>query len=292
MKLKITRRSTSFCYCFLLAVFLIAAMPISSRALQNAQIAIYDDSAFPDGGAWAEGLTAIRSMLNYYGYSYINLTPDELNQTENLYDFFQVIIFGGGWAGGYNTTVTEAGYNHIRTFVLSGGGYFGICAGAYFASDIVSWKPNMIVPRQTYDYPLNLFTGAGIGPVLGIAAWTEPTGCTTGITSGAAMTVVAMDSSGFPDIQTELPVLYFGGPVLVPGDKTNPAVQIIGRYQVPHKPANNTAAMILFPYGAGKVFLSGTHPEISFNVNNCTLYYDINTWEFMNRVILQLLSSQ
>ena len=54
-------------------------------------------------------------------------------------------------------------------------------------------------------------------------------------------------------------------------------------YDAPGARANGTPAMILFRYGKGRVFLSGPHLEISFD--NCNLYYDNETWQFMDRII-------
>jgi hypothetical protein len=44
---------------------------------------------------------------------------------------------------------------------------------------------------------------------------------------------------------------------------------------------------ILFPYGNGNVFLSAPHPEVSFD--DCSLWYDSETWELMNSIISLLI---
>ncbi len=203
-----------------------------------------------------------------------------------------MLVYGGGWAGGYNELINRFGYRNIRKFVRNGGGYFGICAGSYFASDIVMWKQDSETPVEIYnfEYPLNLFRGVARGAIFGIKEWTSPTGCSSGITHGAKMTTVNIINSILPDISSELKILYYGGPIFIPFIKEKNKVTVVATYKVPGTPADGKPAMILFTYGRGKVFLTGPHPEISFD--NCHLYYDTTTWELMNSIFSLLMNNQ
>lgn len=49
---------------------------------RKVDVAVYDDSRYTYGGAWATGLNAIKSMLETYGYTYMTVTPDNVNQTD------------------------------------------------------------------------------------------------------------------------------------------------------------------------------------------------------------------
>lgn len=257
----------------------------TGKAFSGVDVAVYNDSSYPNGGAWVEGITAINAMLDAYGYSHEDITPDTVNSTTDLHSLYKVIIFGGGWAAGYNTYITKSGYDNLRKFVADGGGYFGICAGSYFPSDLVAWKPDYSTPREIYNYPFDLFKGMGIGAVLGIKTWTSPTGCSTGITEGAAMTTVTINNTVLPDVSPQLPILYYGGPLFVPAQELKDQVTVVATYEVPGKPSDASPAMILFPYGEGMVFLTGPHPEVSFNTETCTLYYDNETWKLMDSVL-------
>jgi len=46
---------------------------------------------------------------------------------------FDVLINGGGREGKIRRNITDSGLEKIREFVKSGGGFIGICAGAYLA---------------------------------------------------------------------------------------------------------------------------------------------------------------
>lgn len=266
--------------------------PVSKAyGLTGADVAIYNDTTLPDGGAWVQGLEAIKLALDASGYSHEDITPDDVNGTKDLNTFFKVIMFGGGWAGGYNTYITRSGYTNLRNFVVNGGRYFGICAGSYFPADRVFWKPDYETPGELYNYPFNLFKGIGVGALLGIKEWTAATGCDTGITEGAAMTTVAIKTSVLPGIGSQLAILYYGGPFFVPAAELRDSVTVLATYQIPAGgPGDGKPAMILFPYGKGKVFLSGPHPEVSFDANGCALYYDSETWKLMDSVMQLLMA--
>lgn len=271
----------------LFALFLFY-MPVNSWGLNSADIGIYNDTSFPEGGAWSEGLTAIKAMLDTYGYTHEDITPTDINNPSlNLSSLYRMVIFGGGWAGGYNTSVSETGFNNIRGFVANGGGYFGICAGAYFASDMIMWKQNWLAPIEVYNYPLDLFNGLGLGAVVSIKEWTASTGCASGITKGAAMTSVRIDNSVLPGIDNVLNILYYGGPAFFPNPfAPTTGFTVAATYMVPGDLLDGTPAMITYTYGNGKVFLSGPHPEVSFY--DCSLTYDNATWKLMKSVISML----
>lgn len=251
-------------------------------------VAVYDDSRYTYGGAWATGLNAIKSMLETYGYSYMSVTPDNVNQTD-LSSIARVIIFGGGWAGGYITYLNSNGYKNIREFINQGGGYIGICAGAYLACDKIFWKPDTFSSGNWYDYSLDLFAGTGWGVVPGIIDWTAPTGCRSPINQGAAMTTIQIDQQFFSGSSETLPILYYGGPILTPYAASQDSVKVLGKYVVPSSPADGSTAMAMASYGKGHVFLSGPHPEISFDNTTCRLYTNDQGWSLLDQVLQYLI---
>ncbi|MBF0557205.1 MAG: hypothetical protein HQL08_00325 [Nitrospirae bacterium] len=271
-----------FCCSF---VFILS--PSNSRALTGADVAVYNDTGYQGGGTWMDGLLAIESMLSYYGYTYEQITPDELNATPNLNSLYKMIIVGGGWAGGYNYLINYNGFENIRNFVSNGGGYFGICAGAYLASSIVMWTVDFQSPVNAYYYPLNLFSGISAGVIPHIKGWYSLTNCSTSITEGAAMTTININTTALPDINPTLNVLYYGGPFFIPLYGSGQNVTVLGTYPSVGAPSDGYGAMVMFNYGSGKVFLTGPHLEVSFS--NCSLWYDPNTWKFMKTVIAKLI---
>ena len=272
------------------AIVIGASLPAQCWGHEKTVVAIYNDTSCENKGVWRDGIFAIKAMLTKYGYCHHDIAPNEINTSQTLNDSFRMIIFPGGWAGTYNLNIKQSGFRHLREFVSRGGGFLGICAGAYFACDVVIWKPDANTPEERYDYPLNLFEGIGKGVVAGIKEWTAPTGCASGITRGAAMVMVKIDNHILPIGSSRLRMLYYGGPFFdpLPFGNQPKTVKVIATYMVPGSPADGKPAMIYFRYGKGKVFLSGIHPEISFD--DCTLHRDKKTWKFMDAVISMILS--
>lgn len=281
--------------CLLLLPAFFHALSLAAMADEtSAMIAVFNDTESPDGGAWEDGLDGIRAMLDYYGYAHEDLTPEDLNTADSLNSRYDAIIFGGGWAGGYNTTITSQGFETIRNFVADGGGYFGICAGAYLAANVVVWKPDWASPMEVYIYKLHLFNGAGVGTMLSIIPWNGATGCPATITEGAVATTITLNTEEFPDMDSELDILYYGGPALFswPNSGQKPSIRVVAWYQLPVGEMgagfSSAPAMILFPYGNGTVFLSGPHPEIMFT--NCQLSYPEKGWALMAAMLRELIN--
>ncbi len=269
-----------------LRIALLVSWPVLSWGMVD--VAIYDDSAYTYGGTWTAGIDAIKTMLESYGYSYVTVTPDNVNLS-NLTSIARVIIFGGGWTGGYITYLNSYGYENISQFISQGGGYIGICAGAYLACDKIFWKPDTVTLGQWYNYPLNLFAGTGVGVVSDIMDWTEPSGCSDPIKEGAAMTTVLIDNQFFVTSTEMLSILYYGGPILTPYANSQNSVQVLGKYIVPGSPADGSTAMVMASYGKGNMFLTGPHPEISFDNSTCRLYPNTEGWDLLHQVLQHLI---
>lgn len=78
-----------------LIVITAISLPGSSWCLLGADVAVYNDTALSGGSAWKEGLEGIKAMLDSYGYSHEDITPDDVNTNGNLQNLYKVIVFGG-----------------------------------------------------------------------------------------------------------------------------------------------------------------------------------------------------
>jgi putative intracellular protease/amidase len=74
--------------------------------------------------------------------SITRITPDEI-RTGALTNY-QVVIFAGGSASKQAEALAEDGREAVRQFVGAGGGYIGICAGAYLATSGFTWGLNLV----------------------------------------------------------------------------------------------------------------------------------------------------
>jgi len=60
---------------------------------------------------------------------------------------FHVLVVPGGSGSGEAKAITAAGREALRRFVRNGGGYVGVCAGAYLAASNYSWSLALIDAR-------------------------------------------------------------------------------------------------------------------------------------------------
>ena len=206
------------------------------QALENnATIALYSGN-----GSWEESVEALKNMFNWMGQDAMLIDAKFINQKS--LDNFNLICFPGGNMYQYSHDISSGGKEKIRTFIRDGGGYVGICGGAYFASEKVIWRGNRL-PMTS----LNLYSGTAQGPVDKIVPYPE-----------YGMCQVNIEDVVHPIIEGEkspMWMLYYWGPALIPADANK--VTILARYD-----AANYPAMLCFQYGEGRVFLIGTHPEI------------------------------
>jgi len=195
-------------------------------------VAIYYDQ-----GVWPAGREAVEHMLTAHHVSWQRVNAKAVNGGDLAE--FDVFWLPGGWSGDYWSRISGRGMEHLRQFVRQGGGFVGICAGAFFASALIVWE------GESFDYPVGLFAGQTVGPVTEIAPWPQ-----------CAMTAIDLSpqhpvSSALSPIRRQL---YYGGPVFVPNG--NQPVEIVAAYAQTGEPA-----AITFQYGNGRVFLSGLHFE-------------------------------
>ncbi|WP_456406359.1 BPL-N domain-containing protein [Caldithrix abyssi] len=217
-----------------LSLFVLSVVGLSAQA----QIAIYNDGGI---GVWQDGLTALEQFLQWKGISYQEVDAQFINDNP-LSDQFDAICFPGGYAYYYKLAINDSGIAHIRELVANGGGYLGICAGAYFASDSIIWEEDGLL-----DYPLDLFDGVAIGAIDTIAPWDNYTMTRLNLNPNNPINQYE------PDHQV---MLYYGGPYFVGHE--NFSFDTIGAWDA----YSNLPGAINFTYGSGRVLLLGPHPEI------------------------------
>ena len=234
-------------------------------ALDGADVAIYNDSIAPvdpvtgatRSGVWQDGVTAIKCMLTWMGLSHEEITYHDLNDSSHdLSSLYRVLLFPGGFAYWYNYWISLSGKDRIRSFVNNGGGYFGICAGSFFASDKVVWEGVTYDDDSFYNaygeltgYDLDLFKGTGTGPINGIAPW--PTYEMTTVNFQNETVILA----GYKPVPFTEDILYYGGPFFTTDQGAD--VVALGNYEY-----NGEPALVAFTSGSGRVVLTGPHPEI------------------------------
>jgi predicted deacylase/putative intracellular protease/amidase len=109
-----------------------------ATAREPLRIALYQGAG--TGGA---GPTNLLRKLNVPGHAAIRQISAAEIQSGTLSQF-EVVIFAGGSASRQAAALEEAGRAAVQQFVRRGGGYIGICAGAYLATSGYSWSLKLI----------------------------------------------------------------------------------------------------------------------------------------------------
>jgi glutamine amidotransferase-like uncharacterized protein len=120
----------------------IAATLAFASALQAAPKAIRV-AIFSDAGVTKSGVKQVENCLPAsQGFELKTITAEQIR--DGALNNFDVLIHGGGSASKQGETLGEKGRDAIKKFVDSGGGFIGICAGAYLASAQYKWSLGVI----------------------------------------------------------------------------------------------------------------------------------------------------
>ncbi len=215
--------------------------------MQDLRVAYYDGE-----GIWYAEALILPKLIEWMGCELTPLRGVDI-QAGDLTEF-DVLIWPGGHYPAYWEEVGLAGKTKIQEFVANGGGYLGICAGAYYACDYIVWMDDADFPPPDYkvegdELNLDLFPGVAWGPIFEIADRPEP---------GYAMTQIDMHEQTHPitdSLPTTYQILYVGGPYIEP--YTNAEYTTLGTYN-----QTGTPAIVTCHYQHGRVFLIGPHAEV------------------------------
>lgn len=198
---------------------------------------------FNGDGAALGGIENVCARLDSVpGASVTRVKPEEI--VEKGLKGYDVIVFSGGSGSAQAKSLGEEGRERVREFVRDGGGYVGICAGAYLACSNFSW-------------------GLGI-----LNASTVSNKWMRG--SGFVEQEVTVDGQPIlGPVQGVFKVRYNNGPIIKPGDRADiPAYRPLALFRTEvaknGTPAGimvNSPAQAIGEYGKGRVFISSPHPE-------------------------------
>ncbi len=219
---------------FLLLILSGLLLSAYCQKIELNSIALYSDN-----GAAESCVNATKNMFEWMGYTVKLITADYIDKKD--LDNFSMICFPGGDMYRYSIDISSSGKEKIRNFISNGGGYIGICGGAYFTGEKVFWQGNQL-PME----PLSIFPGITRGPVDEIAPYPNCVMCEVNIVNHTNPIIESEKDSVW--------IQYCYGPMFLPNENSN--VEILGEYEIGDSPS-----IIAFEYGHGRVFIIGTHPE-------------------------------
>lgn len=207
-------------------------------APQPVKVGIFDGK-----GAPGDGIDNVINVLKTLPQATATRIPADQMGVIDLKQF-DVVVFSGGSGSQQSKSIGEAGLKNVREFVRGGGGYCGICAGAYLACSNFSWGLGI----------LNASTVSN--------KWMR----------GRGFMDIEVTVDGKPllgDVNGIFKVRYANGPVIKPGARADiPAYRPVALFRSEiaenGSPAGlmvNSPAQAVATFGKGRVFISSPHPE-------------------------------
>jgi len=229
-----------------------AAEPVISTSNNDAEkVAVYATHD-PDGGAWPALLPGIFRSIEYAGYVPLAIRADDIIADRLTTSTFDALSFPGGYSYGYKLQLQ--GYeSKVRSFVNSGGGMMGTCAGSFAMADWITWE------GKNYDYFLDIFDGWDRGPLSDISQWPY-----------YGLTTVNINDAVIGNLGDQQQMYYGGG---YKTDLSASSAVTVATYAYDGDYADSADA-IRFSYGDGHVLMIGTHPESRSGSNVDWMHWD------------------
>jgi putative intracellular protease/amidase len=220
-------------------------------------VGLYD--AIGTGGSGAKTLTRIfdrdpRFVVHRLG-------PRDLQNIK--LDQFSLIIFPGGSGSRQAKAIGPEARERVRTFVRNGGGYLGICAGAYLCSAHYDWSLNLVDTK--------VFTGAREIPNVGRKQmWYRGRSATVKIELTDEGRKILGDWPGLQDVR------YHNGPIVSVAGRRDLATFLPLAYfrtEVAAWPPQlgtmvNSPAIVASSFGQGRVIAISPHAESSGKISS------------------------
>jgi glutamine amidotransferase-like uncharacterized protein len=218
----------------------------------NLRVALYDS-----GGVGGSGPRNVQEVMKAIPQSLTwRVGPSDIR--EGALSHFDVVIFPGGSGSKQAAALGIEGRRQVCTFVERGGGFVGICAGAYLAAANYKWSLK-ICNYKTFCEAREI---PGVGRK---SMWYR------GPSSTVEMELTNEGRRILGDRVGTFPVRYHNGPIVSPANLSNlPDYQVLAwfRSEVAHyEPQKgtmvNTPAIITGAFGKGRALSISPHPESS-----------------------------
>jgi len=235
-------------------------------------------SVYAGPGSWGPSVESSVDVAREYGQG---RDVDKIFDLQNLdSDKADMVIVPGGNAG--EIIANNHGAN-LNEYVIGGGKFFGICAGAIIATEEFIAKPQGIsertsgVVRQFFEEG-SLYSATHDMRQFSLAVY--PGSC---VAPHALPNIKNSSAISVADIQTKQgpsQAFFYSGPAFL---NTGPGSEVLATFKDPvclHKVAYlegkqihqltgeckasaNPAAVVFYPKGHGKIVLSSVHPELN-----------------------------
>lgn len=193
-------------------------------------------------GTGGQGPVNLKQKLNNHPYSIETVSSEDIRL--GVLIKYDVVIFAGGGGQRQANALGEYGRDQVKSFLRDGGGYLGICAGAYLATSGFSWG-------------LGLINAKTVSPL-----WARGKG-----TVKIRLTELGNNVFGVGDGNFD--IFYNNGPIVTSAGRIDlEDFEALAIFQTElaerNSPAEimiNSPAIFSSGYGNGKVICFSPHPE-------------------------------
>ena len=217
-------------HCF---AFLLLTLGLVAAEKPVIKVAVYDDK-----GATGKGIPSVEAILGQTADIKVTRLKgaDIANGGLQGYD---LVMFTGGSGSAEAAGLGEKGREEVRDFVRHGGGYVGICAGAYLACTGFEWGVGVLNAKTVSS------------------KWRRGQG------------EVKIDGQAFGEKLADRGIRYANGPIIKADVRKDlPEFEVLVTFRselalndTPVGVMVNAPAMVRSSYGLGRVFTSSPHPE-------------------------------
>ena len=226
-----------------------AVVANSQETKESIRVALYQGA-----GASKGCVAATKKILDETEEFEADFISAEEIQSGKLKEY-DVVIFPGGTGNGESKALGDKGWEELHTFVRNGGGYVGVCAGAYLAL----YKPN----RSTRNL---------------IAAEQQKGDWRRGkATLEIEFTEEGRQALGAPEGRVK--IAYQNGPIFhrAETNELEPYVVLayfrteVAKNDSPKGVQIDSPAIVAGKYGAGRVLICSPHPELTPDLHYLTV---------------------
>jgi len=216
--------------------------PVAARPLK---VALYEGD-----GATARGIAAVAERIAQWPGAAITRVPAAEIATRDL-SAFDIVVFSGGSGSAQGKAIGEAGRAKVRAFVENGGGYLGICAGAYLACAGFDWGIGVLNAKTVSN------------------KWRRGGGMVRAELTDAGRAVLG-------PVQGAFTIRYNNGPIIQPlGRAGLPAYEVLAVFRTemaengtPVGVMIGSPAVVGAPFGRGRVLAVSPHSEDTPGLEN------------------------
>jgi glutamine amidotransferase-like uncharacterized protein len=227
---------------------LVDSLAASTAAARPIRAGIFsDNSCCDDPGP----LTRVLDSISSCNWELLKAADIRANRLGGL----DVLIFPGGRGHRQAAALGEDGRREVRDFVRAGGGFVGICAGAFLATAQYEWSLGLVNAKTLH--------GDRDMPGVGLRSMAD---------RGPATVQIKLTEAGrtvFGDLSEPLDAGFAGGPIFPGPVRGNlpPAIPLafycneVVNYEPQRGTMVGTPSILASQFGAGHVVAISPHPE-------------------------------